>query len=191
MSVRSPTPKPMRRSAGLTLVELVIAIVVISVGVAGVLAAFNEAVRGSAQPFVAKQALAIAEALLEEVQLAGFTYCRPTDPKYAADPGFQAASAADCTAGFIEASGPEAGDARPFDNVNDYDGLALAAITDVAGVAVPGTAGYGATVAVVPGALHTIAAGEALQITVTVTAPNGEIFALQGYRTRHSPNAMP
>jgi MSHA pilin protein MshD len=191
MSVRLPTRKPPRRSAGLTLVELVIAIVVISVGVAGVLAAFSQAVRGSAQPFVAKQALAIAEALLEEVQLAGFTFCHSTDPQYAADPTFQAASAADCTAGFAEASGPEAGEARPFDNVNDYDGLNLAAITDVAGVAVPGTAGYTAAIAAVPTALNAIAAAESLQITVAVTAPNGETYALQGFRTRHSPNAMP
>lgn len=192
MSARSPARRPAGRcQRGVSLVELVVAIVVIGVGVAGVLSAFDSAVRGSSTPFVAKQSLAIAEALLEEVQLAAFTFCRPNDPKYAADPNFQAASAADCTAGFVEGLGPEGGDVRPFDNVNDYNGLLLAPITDVSGAAVPGTAGYSATVTVAAAALNTVAAGEALLITVTVTAPNGEVFALEGYRTRHSPNAMP
>lgn len=189
-----PSPAPdsaVSRQRGVTLVELVIAIVIISLGVAGVLTAFQQAVRASSSPFYAKQALAIAEALMEEVQLAAFTFCLPTDPKYAANPDFQAASTADCTAGFVEALGPEAGDARPFDNVNDYNGFALASITDVSGVAIPGVAGYSATIAVAAAALNTVPAGEAMLITVTVTAPDGEVFALNGYRTRHSPNAMP
>ncbi len=193
MSARLPARRSSSgmRQRGVSLVELIVAIVVISVGVAGVLAAFDRAVSGSATPFVAKQSIAIAEALLEEVQLAAFTFCRPNDPKYAANPDFQAASAADCTAGFAEGLGPEPGDARPFDNVNDYNGLVLAAITDVSGGAVPGVAGYSAQVSVAPAALNGVAAAESLQIVVTVTAPNGEIYALEGYRTRHSPNAMP
>lgn len=177
---------------GLSLVELVIAMVVIGIGVAGVLSAFNESVRASSSPFFAKQALAIAEALLEEVQLAASTYCRPTDPQYVANPNFIAASPANCSPGFVESMGPEAGDARPFDNVNDYHGLNLNPVTDVSGAAVPGVAGYSATIAVATAALNTIPAGlDSLRITVTVTAPNGEVFALEGFRTRHSPNAMP
>ena len=195
MSAPSPAPESLclraKRQRGVTLVELVIAIVVISIGVAGVTSAFNEAVRASASPFFAKQSLAVAEALLEEVQLSAFTFCLRNDPKYVANPDFQAASAADCTAGFVEAMGPEAGDVRPFDNVNDYNGLALAAITDVSGAAVPGLAGYSANSAVTAAALSTVAAGEALRIVVSVTAPSGEVFALEGFRTRHSPNAMP
>lgn len=184
-------PLPWRRQTGVTLVELVVAIIVISVGVAGTLSAFNEAVRASSSPFVAKQALAIAEALLEEVQLAANTFCQPSDPQYVADPTFQAASTADCTAGFVEAMGPDAGDVRPFDNVNDYNGLVLPVITDVSGAAVPGVAGYSAAIAVASTALNAVPPAESLLITVTVTAPNGEVFSLQGYRTRHSPNAMP
>lgn len=195
MCARSPAPERFpvsRRQSGMTLVELVIAIIVISVGVAGVLSGFNEAVRASSSPFVAKQALAIAEALLEEVQLAANTFCRPSDPKYAANPAFQAASTADCTAGFVETMGPDAEDVlRPFDNVNDYSGWGPSPITDVAGAAVPGVAGYSAAIAVTPTALNGIPAAESLLITVTVTAPNGEAFTLDGYRTRHSPNAMP
>lgn len=176
---------------GVTLVELIIAIVIITIGVAGVLSAFQQSVRASSSPFQAKQAIAIAEALLEEVQLSAFTYCQPSDPKYVANPAFQAAGVGDCTAGFAEALGAEAGDARPFDNVNDYNGLALNPVTDVSGAPIPNVAGYSAAIAVVPTALASVPAGEAMLITVSVTAPNGEVFSLDGYRTRHSPNALP
>lgn len=198
MSVPSPVPERVARSwpspqSGLSLLELIVAIVIIGIGVAGVFSVFSASVRGSADPLLAKQALSVAEALLEEVQLAAFTYCRPNDPKYVANPNFQAAGSGDCTAGFVEVTGPEAGDVRPFDNVNDYHGLSLASISDVSGAPVPGLAGYSAAITVADAALGTIAAGagEALHITVAVTAPDGKVYAVDGYRARHSPNAMP
>lgn len=175
------------RQRGVTLVELIVAIVIISVGIAGILSTFNIAVSGSASPLIAKQSLAIAEALMEEVQLAPFTFCDPDDPV-----AETAATVAACTT--PEAIGREADDvARPFDNVNDYDGFALPAITDVAGTAVPYLAGYTATIAVTAVALNgiTLASGDALRITVSVTAPTAEVFTLDGYRTRYAPNALP
>lgn len=175
---------------GLSLVELIVAIVIISVGLAGVLSAFNVSVRGSADPLIAKQSLAIAEALMEEIQQAPFTFCDPDDP--AAE---KASSVADCA--IPEALGREAGELlRPFDNVNDYNGFNLPSppgITDVAGVAVPSLGGYSAIVAVTVVALNgiTLASGDALLITVSVTAPTGAVFTLDGYRTRYAPNAVP
>lgn len=184
MSTRLFVHKRFGNEQGLTLIELVIAIVVIGVGVAGVLAAFTMAVRGSADPLQAKQALAVAEALLEEVQLAPFTYCDPDDPNAGT-----ATSAAGCSV--PEDTGPEAGDSRPFDNVSDYDGLTLNPITDVSGSPVTGLTGYSARIAVVPATLNGIAAAEALQITVSVSTPTGSVYTLQGYRTRYAPNAIP
>lgn len=174
------------RQSGLTLVELIVAIVVIAVGVAGVMLAFNNAVRSSADPMLAKQALAIAEALLEEVQLAPFTFCDPDDP---------AAEAADAPGDCAtpEAFGLEVGDARPFDNVNDYHNWALNPIRDVSGAQVPGLAGYSAAITVANATLGpiTAATGDAVLITVTVTAPDGQAYALEGYRTRYAPNDLP
>lgn len=176
------------RQSGLTLVELIVAIVVIAVGVAGVMLAFNNAVRSSADPMLAKQALAIAEALLEEVQLAPFTFCDPDDP--AAE---EADAPGDCTIPVTSAA-----DARPFDNVNDYNGplnngFILNPIADVSGVPVPGLGGYSAAISVAPTALGpiTAATGDAVLITVTVTAPDGQAYALEGYRTRYAPNDLP
>lgn len=184
MCTKSPVPSLRAGQLGLTLIELVVAIVVIGVGVAGVLSAFNVAVLGSADPLPNKQAISAAEALLEEVELAPFTYCDPDDPIAAT-----ATDPSQCTT--KEDIGKEGTDARPFDNVSDYDGLTLNPITDVSGAAVPGLAGYSATIAVANAALNGIAADESLLITVTVTAPGGRTYALQGYRTRYAPNALP
>ncbi|MFA6312356.1 MAG: type II secretion system protein, partial [Sterolibacterium sp.] len=78
--------KPLRRrpQSGLTLVELVMFIVIVSVALAGVLTVLNVTVKSSADPMIAKQMLAIAEALLEEVQAKSFTYCDPNDANVAA-----------------------------------------------------------------------------------------------------------
>ncbi len=57
----------MRRHAGFTLVELVIFIVIVSVGVTGILLVMNTVVASSADPMVRKQALALADSILEEI----------------------------------------------------------------------------------------------------------------------------
>ena len=57
----------MRRQHGLSLIELIIFIVIVSVGLVGILSVLNVTVRHSADPMVRKQALAIAEAMMEEV----------------------------------------------------------------------------------------------------------------------------
>lgn len=53
-----------------------------------------------------------------------------------------------------------------------------------------GLAGYSASVNVAAAALGSItaASGDA-RITVTVTGPGGTRIALDGYRSRHAPNA--
>ena len=65
---------------GVTLVELIVFIVVVGTAAMGVLLAIDVAARSSADPMIQKQALAVAESLLEEVQLQPFTYCDPDDP---------------------------------------------------------------------------------------------------------------
>src|SRR5437773_6222270 len=120
-----------RTEHGISLIELIVFIVIVGIAVAGVVGALSMATRASADPMIQKQALAIAEALLEEVQLQPFTYCDPDDLNAAS-----AQSAADCTGGaggvndenLLVAGklGPEAGETRysattPYDNVSDYN----------------------------------------------------------------------
>lgn len=54
---------------GFSLIELVIFIVVVSVGVAGILLVMNTTVAASGDPIVNKQSIALAESVLEEVLL--------------------------------------------------------------------------------------------------------------------------
>ena len=54
---------------GTSLVELIMFIVIVSVALAGILLVMNVTTRGSVDPLIHKQALAIAESLLEEVEL--------------------------------------------------------------------------------------------------------------------------
>lgn len=58
-----------KRQAGITLIELVLYIVIVSVGIAGILSVMNVTTQHSADPMVRKQALAAAESLLEEILL--------------------------------------------------------------------------------------------------------------------------
>jgi MSHA pilin protein MshD len=173
---------------GASLIELVIFIVIVGVAVAGVLTTFSTTVRSSADPMVRKQALLVAESLLEEVLLQDFTWCDPDDANAATATG-----TTDC-ATTPEALGPEAGETRgsntqPYDNVNDYHGLAMSGIQDVSGAPVTGLEGYSAQVTVADaGAFNGLPAGATLRVTVDATGPAGFAASLIGYRTRHSPN---
>lgn len=186
-----------RRERGMTLLELIMFIIVIGIAAAGVVGVIGYATRASTEPMIHKQALAIAEAVLEEVQLMPFTYCDPDDP--------QAATAQSATVGptgcsaTVEAIGPE-GETRlsvttPFDNVNDYNGFTMAGgIVDIAGNAIPlpELAAYTAAVTVATQGLGGIGASEALLVTVTVSHPNlTPSIVLNGYRVRYAPNALP
>jgi MSHA pilin protein MshD len=182
-------PRLRRRARGLSLIELLMFVVIVSAALAGVLRVFVQATAASADPMLRRQALAIAESLLEEVQLMPFTFCDPDDANV------DSATASAGCASQAEALGPEAGETRfaapQFDNVNDYNGYAMSGISDITNTAVAGLAGYGASVTVAAAALGSISAasGDALRITVTVTGPGGTSVSLDGYRSRHAPNA--
>jgi len=178
--------KHLHHQQGFTLIELVIFIVIVSVALAGVLTVLNITTKSSADPMIRKQALAIAEALLEEVMMQPYTYCDPDDATAAT-----ATSTAGCTT-TVENIGPDvnpngttetrASSTNPFDNVNDYDGLSTT--TNIAG---GGVAKYTANVTVANATLNAVSG---LLITVAVNSGT-ETISLQGYRTPHSPNSLP
>jgi len=186
---------PLRLHRGLTLIELLMFIVVVGIALAAMLRVFVSATTASADAIIRRQQLAIAESLLREVQLMPFTWCDPTS-----DANVETATSAAGCASLAEASGPEAGQTRYgpssyFDNVNDYDGFSMTGIRDLSNAAVSGLSGYTASVTVVPTALETLAAAEALLITVTVIAPGDNVsnpkdaIRLQGWRTRYAPQS--
>lgn len=191
-----------KQQAGISLIELLVFIVVVSVGLVGILSVMNITTRHSADPMVRKQALAIAESLLEEVQLQPFTYCDPDDSANLDDP--PPASEANCSAGFDETTtlGPEAGEGRyqadaPFDNVNDYAGFSMNGIRAISDgtTVVPGLGSYNANVTIEKVsdperiALGVDSPDDVLKIRVQVTGPANTDIRLTGYRFRYAPNA--
>jgi len=180
---------PKSRHNGFTLIELVMFIVVVGAGLAGILVGINRAVASSADPMARKQALAIAQSMLEEVALQAFTYCDPDDPN-----AETATSPAGCTTTQAAKTAGETRFAVPqFDNVMDYNGYSMSPIVDITNSPIAGLGAYTATVLVQTTALSSISAasGDALLIRVTVNGPGSVTQVLEGYRTRYAPNAAP
>ena len=190
-----------RLQQGVTLVELIMFIVIVSIALAGIVQIMRMTSANSADPLRRKQALMIAEALLEEVRQAGFTYCDPRS-----DNADSAPDTKSCTLGENWGNEGPAGTAfvRPFDNVNDYvgaAGAAVAAFNDGTGQLADALGrrmnvdGYRATVTITPDALGDIPAGagadsNALRIRIVVDYDfngNGEPVVLDGYRARYAP----
>lgn len=155
--VMSKPKRPRFRQTGVTLVELIIAMVIIGVAVAGVINVFSRTSINSADPMVTKQMRAVAEGLMEEIQRQPFT-----------------ATANDAPAGCARDT---------YNDVADYNGYASAIICDINGANV-GLINMSVAVTVATpagGKFAPIADGNVLQITVTVTHLTDH-FTLVGWR---------
>lgn len=149
------------RQRGVNLIELIIAIVIISIAITGVLMVFTATVGRSADPMVQQQAVAIAEGYLEEI------LARPLDDPDATNAGETRAT---------------------FDNVGDYHGLSESPPRDQNDNVLPGLTGYTVTVAVTASAFgpagDPVPATDAVRVDVRVTYPPAVDTTLSGYRAR-------
>ena len=157
-----------RASRGFTLIEVIIFIVVISVGLVGILLVSNTVVKSSADPMVRKQALAVAESMLEEILLKD--YCDP-------DTVVTSTSPPTCGTHTTEAS------RVLYDDVDDYNDYSTSGgIVDVTGTAVSGLESYNVTVAVAAPTTVTGGGSTVLKaVTVTVTWSGGSVVMV-GYK---------
>lgn len=159
---------------GFTLIELIVFIVVVSVGVVGILSVLNITAQHSADPVYPKQALAIAEALMEEIQAKDFAAPATGDFPSAIPPAVPAVT-----------------DRQYFDNVADFNNYGAASlgpvvlragIFDITGNAIASLAAYRVLVSVTDGTLNSI---PAWLITITVTDPGGSTHVFTGYRINY------
>ena len=148
---------------GFTLIEMIIAIVIIGIAVSGVLLVMNYTTAHSADPAIQAQAVTIAESYMEEIRLHSF-----------ADPdGSESGSETRAT----------------YDDIFDYDGLSEAP-TDQTGTAITGLGSYTVSVDVAGagglGPSGTLVPNTAAaEITVRVQYGSMVDFTLTGYRTRY------
>ena len=126
-----------RHQSGLTLIELVLFMIVVSVGVVGILSVMNLTVKSSADPMVRKQAAALADSILEEILLKEYQ-----DP-----------------------DGTETGETGRdnYDDVSDYNGKSNALFTDLPSE----LSGYVIGIAVTDGTATLGVAAKQVTVTVT------------------------
>ncbi|MFK5926749.1 MAG: type II secretion system protein [Desulfuromusa sp.] len=147
-----------RSYQGFTLIELIVAMVIISVALAGVMSVMNYTTLHSADPMLRQQSIAIAEAYMEEITLKNYT-----DPDTDGE-----------------------GNRALFDDVDDYNGLTDSGAHDQSGNPISGLENYSININVSAqnyGPSGMVVSG--LKVDVSVTDPGGERLTLTGYRTSY------
>ncbi len=161
----------------------------------------------SAQTVKTRQALAVAQGLLDEIRHMPFTYCDPNDARAALATGaFVGGTGCQTT---VDAMGPEPGESRylaatRFDGVSDYQNFTMpgpgcaGGLCDINGTLISAAGsslvGCSARVTLAAQALAAIPALDAngrpqvLRIVVTVTCPAIGAVVAEGIRVRHAPN---
>jgi MSHA pilin protein MshD len=151
----------MIKQKGVTLVELIIAMVIIGIAVSAVLSVYKTSVINSATPMVKKQAMLIAESLMDEVLNKSFI--KPSG-------GF---------------SGPYTiANRDQFDTVSDYNNFSMSGIYNVSGIAISELSKYSANITVSNTALSSIPATDSILVSITVSAVNNSV-TLNGYRINY------
>lgn len=163
------------RARGVSLVELIVAIVIVGVSVAGILKVMDLTTQRSADPMIQQQAQLIAESYLEEILLKKFY-----------DPDTNTV----CT-------GTAEGSRVNYDNVCDYNGLNdNTGARNQFGTLVTGLESYNVAVTVTGdgtvslGSINNTGAVRVLRVNVIVTHDSvpGLSIPLAGYRTNYNCN---
>jgi MSHA pilin protein MshD len=147
------------RHRGVTLIELVIAITVVAIAVTTIMAAISAIAVRSADAMIQQQAVAIAQAYLDEIL-----------QRWVVDPN---------------GSPPNTGRGS-WDLVDQYNGLVDVGARDQFGNAIAALSAYTVSVSTTQSsALTGVPAASARRIDVTVTYPPTGTVTLSGYRTNY------
>ena len=152
--------KQANHQRGVTLIETIVFIVVISIALVALVRVYEQSVINSVDPLLRVRALELAQAQMDEVLSRKFDENTPTGGIPACD-----TAAGIACAGIVADAG--------LDDVGDYNANPTL-----------GAAPYTVTVSVVPaGAELGIANTQARRVTVNVTMPGGDSVILTSYRT--------
>jgi MSHA pilin protein MshD len=185
-------------NSGFSLIELVVAIVILSIGVTAFLTLIINTTKNSVDPQIRQQGNAIARAYLEEIMLNSFcepdfdpdgdglTECSSTTVGEGCTEAACANGSANTCGGQFEAGGAEAG-RSVFDDVCDYNGLNDVGAEDQDGNPIGALGDYTVGVTVIDAAATLNGlngnAGQVVRIDVNVTHSTGATMGLSGYKT--------
>jgi MSHA pilin protein MshD len=197
-------PRGARRARGFTLIDVLVVIVLLGTAAGTMTTLFARLASQSAETMRARESLALAQSLLDEVLMMPMTFCDAQDAR--ATLATRAALGGSGCASSVDGLGPEPGESRygpnRFDHVSDYQGFVMpgpgcAGLCDIGGnrIDVAGSvwAGCSASVAMAPQALPGIAALDAdarpqgLRVVVRLRCPGRADAVAEGLRLRHSP----
>ncbi|MBL1141747.1 MAG: prepilin-type N-terminal cleavage/methylation domain-containing protein [Proteobacteria bacterium] len=194
-----------RKTSGFSLIELVVAIVVLSIGTTAFITLVINTTKNSIDPQIREQGNAIARAYLEEIMLMQF--CDPDwDPDFDVDANpltnpqncpvdcnaatLGAGNASACTdcAALGTGWGTEA--RGTYDDICDYDGLNDIGAIDQTGSAIGGLENYTVDVTINDSGavgLNGLSGddGEVVRIDVDVTHSTGATVKLSSYKTNY------
>lgn len=143
------------KQAGFSLIELIFFIVVVALGLAGILSVMNQTVASSVDPLVRKQALVLADALMEEIMLKA-----NRNP----DGGYSGSNRAQ------------------FDDVLDYQGYSTCCgMVMIDGTPIAGLERYNIKSVTISDLEPVSGAAVLKQVVVTIDSPQGEL-TLRSYR---------
>lgn len=143
------------KQTGFSLIELIFFIVVVALGLAGILSVMNQTVASSVDPLVRKQALVLADALMEEIMLKA-----NRNP----DGGYSGSNRAQ------------------FDDVLDYQGYSTCCgMVMIDGTPIAGLERYNIKSVTISDLEPVSGAAVLKQVVVTIDSPQGEL-TLRSYR---------
>ena len=172
------------RTAGATLIELVATITIVAIALVTLIALTSRSTRHSVDPMIQEQAVAVAQAYLEEILQKGFC-----DPDVASDCVAACSGAGAC--GNAACTASEGGNRGQYDDVCDYRNLPDSLVRDQSGAQITALKQYSVTVSVTDdntAVLNGLTgnAGQVLRIDVDVTHPAmGNTVELTGFRTNY------
>lgn len=156
------------KSAGFTLIETMVFIVVVSIALGALMQVYSQGVSQSVDPIVRVRLLELAQSKLDEVVARKYDHNTPSGGV----PACNSVGGATCTA-VLGPEGSESCDVPAgLNDVDDFNGCTDAPYTN-----------YSRTVAIyTAGTDLGLAAGNAKRIEVTVTLSGGESLTLSSYR---------